>query len=121
MTKRRSAVMDRIPQVLPVRSLEAALPLYRDGLGFALVQMTPWTATLQKAGTGERLDLYVAPGRGAAEISVDDVSGAVAAVLRKGGEVRSSLLNLAADRCVVCIDPDGNRLALIDCSISAHS
>src|SRR5258708_4684549 len=114
MTKRRSAVMDRKPQVLPVRSLEAALPLYRDGLGFALVQMTPWTATLQKAGTGERLDLWVPPGGGAAEISVDDVPGGVAGVLRRGGEVRPSLLIWAAAGCVVCIDPDGNRLDLIE-------
>jgi predicted enzyme related to lactoylglutathione lyase len=113
-TLRSAAVMDRTPQVLPVRSLDAALPLYRDGLGFALVQMTSLTATLEMTETGERLDLYVAPGRGSAEITVDDVAGAVAAVLRKGGEVRSSILNLSTDRHVVCVDLDGNRIDLIE-------
>jgi predicted enzyme related to lactoylglutathione lyase len=110
---RPAAVMDRTPQVLPVRSLRQALPLYRDGLGFALVQLTLGTATLRMAGTDETLELRVAPGRGSAEIAVDDLASAVAAVLRKGGEVRSSLLNLPADRRVVCIDTDGNRLELI--------
>jgi predicted enzyme related to lactoylglutathione lyase len=106
--------MDRTPQVLPVRSLREALPLYRDGLGFALVQLTLRTATLKMTGTGEQLELRVAPGRASAEIAVNDLAGAVAAVLRKGGEVRSSLLNLPANRHVICVDLDGNRLDLIE-------
>jgi len=111
---RSAAVMDRTPQVLPVRSLREALPLYRDGLGFALVQLTLRTATLKMTGTGEQLELRVAPGRASAEIAVNDLAGAVAAVLRKGGEVRSSLLNLPANRHVICVDLDGNRLDLIE-------
>jgi catechol 2,3-dioxygenase-like lactoylglutathione lyase family enzyme len=106
--------MDRTPQVLPVRSLREALGLYRDGLGLALVQLTLDAATLQIPTTGDYLELRLAPGRASAEIPVDDLPSAVAAVLRKGGEVRSSLLRAPADRHVICLDTDGNRLQLIE-------
>lgn len=114
MSARATSVARRMPQVLPVRSLRRAVELYRDGLGLALVQQSLTSATLVMPATGERLDLYVAAGRAAAELVVEDAAAAAAAVLRKGGEVRTSLLDLPVDRRVVCVDLDGNRLELTE-------
>lgn len=118
---RSAAVMDRTPQVLPVRSLRDALPLYRDGLGFALVQQTLSRAMLELPATAERLELHVMRGRGNAQFEVDDVGRATAAVLHNGGEIRSPLLNLAIGRHITCLDLDGNRLDLIERTVGGRS
>ena len=106
-------VLDASPQVLPVRSLPVALAFYRDGLGFALVHRTPRSAVLQSDAADDRLELRVASGRGAACLVVEDLAAAGGAVLRHGGEVSSPRLRIEPDRHLLCTDPDGNALDLI--------
>jgi len=110
---RPTALADATPQVLPVRSLAAALAFYRDGLGFALLDRTARRATLQLGTADDRLELRVASGRGAACLVVDDLAAAGGAVLRGGGEVSSPRLRIEPDRHLLCTDPDGNALDLI--------
>lgn len=99
---------------VPVPDLSAALRFYQEELGHALIWRTATAAGL-RLGTTE-LVLQTERPELEPNLLVASVDAAVRRFIDAGGSLLVAPFDLRVGRCVVVLDPWGNRLVLLDLS-----
>lgn len=99
---------------IPVPDLELGLAFYRDRLGHALVWRTATAVGLRMAASATEIVLQTERPELEVNLLVADADAAATAIVAAGGSVLVPAFDIRIGRCVVVVDPWGNRLVLLD-------
>ena len=99
-----------------VADLEAGLAFYRGALGHELVWRTETAAGLRTRDGDTEIVVHTDGGGTEADLAVDSVPDAVAAIVAGGGSVVRGPFDIQIGLCAVVRDPWGNELVILDTS-----
>lgn len=99
---------------LHVTDLEAGLAFYRDRLGHELIWRTETAAGLRLPDSEAEIVIQTERSEPETDLLVDSADEAARLIEQAGGKILIPPFDIQIGRCVVVVDPWGNRLVLLD-------
>jgi len=97
-----------------VTDLEAGLAFYRDRLGHELIWQTETAAGLRLPDSEAEIVIQTERSEPETDLLVDSADEAARLIEQAGGKILVPPFDIQIGRCVVVVDPWGNRLVLLD-------
>ena len=101
---------------IPVPNIEKGLQFYRDLLGHKIIWRTESAVGLKIPESEAELVIHTEPDEPETDIKVNSVESAATRFIQAGGSILRNPFDIPIGKCVVVMDPWGNKFVLLDTS-----